>query len=330
MQMKSTLRNLKICFLYSWKHARLQYLISALSIITGTVQPLVMIIAPAKIIDALVSGKKYRSVLVWIIVLVAVEISTGLINHFVNYASKKCEYYCGLSHKEAYFESFLNMDYEKLEDGLTKDLGAKVHKNMFPTFFPKTLANFITNVIQLASYTYIIATLHPLIILVIIIIIFVSSKLSKISEKTKYEFEPIITKASRRFNYLFSIMINYEYGKEIRINNFSGWLKKRYSTEIGNYMRQFRKRQKKEIKVSIISALITVVQTVIMYGYCSYKAIFGYISIGEFSMHLGAITAFIGCFSGIFSKINELKIKSSYAEDYLEFLEIAKPNQKKV
>ena len=321
------IKNIFFCISHSWKYAKIHFLFALINILTSTLQPFVLLIVPAKIIDAMVILTDWKVILRLILFMIIVEILIATLNQLVSYCKLRSNFNSGVKHNVACSKAFLYMDFEKLENGSVRDLGFKVHKNFFPAEYPYVLSSFIVNIIQLVGYAYIVSTLQSLILLIIVVFIFLNSLISKKREKMNYEFESVITKASRRFNYLFSVMINFDYGKEIRINNISEWLKSRYFAETQKYMKLFDKRQNKELKISLVAVVLSVIQTIFMYGYCAYKAIFGYITVGSFSMQLGAIAAFIDSFNGITSKYNALLFKSAYAEEYKKFVSITTPSR---
>ena len=59
-----------------------------------------------------------------------------------------------------------------------------------------------------------------------------------------------------------------------------------------------------------------------MYGYCAYLAISGSISIGDFTVFLGAISAFSGSLTELINRFPKFAIQSKYINDYKEFLSL--------
>lgn len=59
-----------------------------------------------------------------------------------------------------------------------------------------------------------------------------------------------------------------------------------------------------------------------MYGYCAYLAINGSISIGDFTVFLGAISAFSGSLTELINRFPKFAIQSKYINDYKEFLSL--------
>ncbi|MBQ7669255.1 MAG: ABC transporter ATP-binding protein [Clostridia bacterium] len=228
-----------------------------------------------------------------------------------------------MRNESVFIDYFLHMEYSKLEDSEYKDLGMKVMDAVNAvTFVDGTVTPFFTALLKLAGYSYIITQLHPLIIALILLIIFLNSKITKKLQKIGYDFKPVATNLSRKTSYLFRSMIRFDFGKEIRINEASEWLKEKYKAETDNYITEVNKKYNKEFKIKLLTCVINAVQTIVMYGYSAYRAVTGAISIGDFNVYLGAITNFTGSFNDFISSFVWLKTLSDYVDDYKKYKEL--------
>ena len=192
---------------------------------------------------------------------------------------------------------------------------------------PRGLSSaFFTNLFQLAGYTYIIASLHPLVIAFILAVIGTNTLITRKLNKIGYEYDPLITKFSRRYSYIYGTMVSFSVGKEVRINGASKWLRKKFDKETDEYMKSLRANENKKLPYDILTMVVGLVQTVVIYGYCAYLAISGGITVGSFSVFLGAVTAFTGSFTGFIGRFSGLALLSKYVDDYKEFLTYTKHN----
>lgn len=214
------LKNVGYMFRYSWSISKSNYLVAVVNIILDTVEPLILLLIPARIIDELVGGREWSVVLRYILMLILTMAAFKLIRALMNVISNLSYDKCRIKNGFAYAEHFLHMDYENLENGAMRDkqMTLSMHVNAY-VFIHQNFKVTITSLLQLISYSYIIFTLHPAMIAVILLLIGAFSLVSKIRENTNYKFQPIITKVTRRLNYLFNTMISYDNGKEIRINS---------------------------------------------------------------------------------------------------------------
>lgn len=317
--MKKVLVNLLYMFQYSWSFAKGRYFIAAINVILNSVQPLFTLLMPKYIIDELTNRQRWNIVVVYILALVGINLALNGIKVFVEYISGVSELRNSWKFSMNYGIICSSMDYSTLENSTMKDKINQAVNNTHPVqFVDNTVTGFLTNILQLAGYTYIIITLHPLILLFILLVIFISSFITKKREKLGYEYQPIFSKYSRKFSYLFNAMIRFDFGKEVRINKASKWLIKKYNQEIDNYMECFNKNQRGYLRLSIFDTVLAFLQTIVMYGYAVYKIISKSITIGSFSVYLGAISLFTAGFNDLINRFVSFGYLSKYVEDYKE------------
>lgn len=325
---KKFISNIAFMFKYSWSFTKSRYFIALINIILDSVQPIFTLMMPKYIIDELTNGRRWNLVVIYILALVGINLALSGIRELVKYASSESSLKSKWKFSMKHGVTCSTMDYSKLENSSVKDKVNQSANNTDPiNFVDNTVTGFITNVIQLAGYTYIIATLHPLVILFILLLIFIASLVTKGREKLGYEYQPIFAKFSRKFNYLLNAMIRFDFGKEVRINKASTWLEKKFADEIDEYMCSFGKSQRGYLRLSIFDAVLALIQTVVMYGYAVYKTVIGDITVGSFSVYLGSVTLFTVGFRDLINKFIALGYLSKYVDDYKECLSLISPSQ---
>lgn len=324
---KKTISSLWFMLRYSWRIGKSRFFWTPFTIIINSALPILFLTIPKYIIDELTYARRWSTVLIYILILSAATAFSAIYRwgswYFQNKSIRKIQ----LENEKEYIRAVLGTDYKNHENGEYKDLTERVKNNVnVINFLDRTLVDFITNLFQLIGFTYIIAQLHWLIIVAIIIIIKINSVLAEKREKMGYEFQPIVANFARRCEYIYSTMIGFGSGKDVRMNNAADWLQRKYKAETDSYIKSFEKKQNKEVKITLVDHLVNAVQTVIMYGYSAYMAILGKITVGSFSMYLGAITSFVSSFTGFISKLINLKYWGYYVDDYRHFLEMSKPD----
>lgn len=324
---KKTISSIWFMLRFSWRIGKSRFFWTPFTIIINSAMPIIFLTIPKYIIDELTYSRRWSRVLTYILILAASSAFSALYRwgswYFQNKSVRKIQ----LENEKEHIRAVLGTDYKNHESSEYKNLTERVKSNINVTnFLDRTLVDFVTNLFQLAGYTYIIANLHPLIIVAIIIIIKINSVLAEQREKMGYEFQPIVANFARRCEYIYSTMIGFGSGKDVRMNNAADWLQRKYKAETDSYIKSFEKKQNKEVKVDLINHLVNAVQTIIMYGYSAYMAILGKITVGSFSMYLGAITSFVSSFTGFISKLVNLKYWGYFVDDYKRFLEISKPD----
>ena len=310
---------------HSWNLARSKYFVMIIQALINTAQPFALLIMPKYILDELAGQRRpdvtMKYITLYAGVIVFFNIVSLLLNRYGSLRTIKTTHGIEMYNQK----KWLYMDYGNLENGQVQDLAGRCVGQVDPqNFAEETVLGFFTNLFQLAGYIYIIASLHPLVIVFILAVIGINTLITRKLNKIGYEYEPIIAKFSRRYSYIYGTMVSFKIGKEVRINGASKWLRKKFDEETDEYMKNLRANENKRLPYDILTIAIGLVQTVVIYGYCAYLAISGGITVGSFSVFLGAVTAFTGSFTGFIGRFSGLTLLSKYVDDYKEFLAYTK------
>lgn len=329
--LKKFFSNMAFMFRRTWKYAKSKYFLMILDSVKSTVQPFVLLIIPKYILDELASERRVDVTLRYIAYYAAAVVGFNLISliisRFGSDQSMKIDHRVAMDQHT----KWLHMDYDKFENGRVRDLEARSVSAAEPRNFAEDkVLGFISNLIRLGGYTYIIMSLHPIMILFILTVIAANTLIARRSAKLGYEYTTAMTRLSRRFNYIFRTMVDFKVGKDVRINGADSWLKSKFEKESEEYIRDHRAQQRKLLGINTLSDIIGLIQTVVMYGYCGYLAISGGITVGSFTVFLGALTAFTGTFNEFVKRFPALGLHSKYIDDYREFLRCAEHEGKEL
>ena len=329
--LKKFFSNMAFMFRRTWKYAKSKYFLMILDSVKSTVQPFVLLIIPKYILDELASERRVDVTLRYIAYYAAAVVGFNLISliisRFGSDQSMKIDHRVAMDQHT----KWLHMDYDKFENGRVRDLEARSVSAAEPRNFAEDkVLGFISNLIRLGGYTYIIMSLHPIMILFILTVIAANTLIARRSAKLGYEYTTAMTRLSRRFNYIFRTMVDFKVGKDVRINGADSWLKSKFEKESEEYIRDHRAQQRRLLGINTLSDIMGLIQTVVMYGYCGYLAISGGITVGSFTVFLGALTAFTGTFNEFVKRFPALGLLSKYIDDYREFLRCAEHEGKEL
>lgn len=241
----NTFRKIGFMFRFVWSISPGVFFVGIFNIIIDSVEPFLMLILPKFIIDELVGGRLWENVLKYTVLYIAVfamcKIIRTICDNITSYTINRSDVKNGLM----YFFDFLHMDYKNFEDNRLRDVSQRISSNIRAnTFVFQVFVPTITNILRLAGYTYIIASLHPLLVILLLAIIGANALISKRREKINYEFEPKTARFNRMQTYLYNTMIGFEWAKETRINKAERWLHEKYDKTMGDFMKEDMKQQK--------------------------------------------------------------------------------------
>ncbi len=328
--MKQVLKKIGFMFRFSWSTSRGIFFAGAFNILFDSVEPFLMLILPKFIIDELVGGRSWENVLKYTLIYIGAFIACKMLNILRHYGFAYIVNSCDLKTAVRYMWGFLLMDYKCLENDAIRNEFQRMYPNIHPyNFIFQIIATTITNILRLAGYTYIIASLHPLLIVLLLAIIGANALISKRREKINYEFEPKTARFNRMQTYLYGTMIGFDWAKETRINQAERWLHEKYDKTTGDFMKEDLKRQKKHLPLNVSESLLSFAETFATYVYCAVRAIGGSITIGSFSVYVGAISNFTSSFNAVVQSF----IHDGYAlkriEEYGEYKKATIPTYTK-
>lgn len=308
----------------SWKFSKKTWVISIINLFLSTIKPFILLIIPKYIIDEL-AGKRRMGYLIgvatlYVSVIIFFYVADLLLTHLPRKAKKLISHSIEMDYKQ----NWLHMDYANFEDAATRELATKFKDHVDPEqFFDYTILSFVKLIVQLIGYSYIIVSLHfsimALILVIVVFYYFISRRLNQLD----YHFNALINKYSLKLSGIFRNMIDFDTGKEVRVNKASSWLIKKYNLESARVINVQDEKENKKYMWGVIANLIGFIQTVLIYGYCSYLVISHGISIGNFTVIIGSIMAFIGAFSDFIKFIPKITLQSHYIDDYKKFLSLS-------
>ena len=187
-------------------------------------------------------------------------------------------------------EKIVSLDQQDLETPEVLDLNAKAQNglNWMGSVIYNSKYLFVT-LITLLGCLSIIVTLNWLVIFALLIPVILSilngllwDKYAKI-ERDKLQ--PIW----RKLLYVTDIMINFQFGKDVRMFNMEDWLIEKYNYQTIHEYKSLKKFWRNNLREAIGGSIASLITTSIVYFYLTYSVINKGISIGDFLMYSSAI-----------------------------------------
>jgi len=325
--MKSLFINMKIMFAYSWRVSKRIFFTTFIQIILDTIEPLFMVILPKFIIDELTTGKRWDITIKYIALFITfIFVTKGLrllLDVYINATFNKIQSKTG----KEYFNDFLSMDYELLEDSNFRDLSAKIKYNVrCANFIGTDMAEFITNLLIFISFSSVMLyNSNILIFLVILATTVIWHFISIRHEKWKHHLQQPIAKNNRKFGYLYSTMIDFAQAKDLRVNKMSDLLLHNYEEQIKIHTKLLKKNTKKENVFSLLNIATTLVRDLVFYIYAAFSFLKDKISLGDFTVLTGSILNTSNSLLALIKKINYFRVFSKNISEYSTYKKMVTP-----
>jgi len=218
-------------------------------------------------------------------------------------------------------------DYENLERPRFLELQEKSKKFLYCNqhgfgYLLDCALNIFGHCITLLGIAAMIYTLNVRLILLFILLAILGAVIDSIVQKRIKRLEDSVIDDQRRWSYYAGLFEKYEYGKEFRLYQAGEWLlskEKEFLTGCNNVL---YRQNNERIKSGIITAMFTFAQQLAAYGYLIGCAANDSITVGSFTMYVGAVTAFSVSVRQIVKSIVEIQSYDMYYDDLEEYLSV--------
>ncbi|NEU04164.1 ABC transporter ATP-binding protein [Clostridium senegalense] len=323
-------RSVKVNVLFLLKNAwrwekKIFFYFSIFTVVTALV-PFISIFLPKFLIDEL-TGLKRPNVLINILIVFFIisSISNFLTTYLDNIAFPKM-LLIRLKFMNLMQEKCMTMDFKYTEDSkilndietCSKAIGDNT--NGIEGVYHK-LFELFGAVIAFLGYITIVLTLSPWILLYLLANVSFVYYLTMKIKKYRYSKKDDLSNYSRKRNYIYDIMYNFSYGKDIRIFNLSLWLQDKFNLFNNSKVNIESTIKNKEFKVSIVSIILLLIREGLVYFYLIHNVLKGTMSIGNFTMYFTTISGFASWMQTILNNIAHINAQNLYINDFRDFLE---------
>lgn len=322
---KRIIRNIVFCFKNTWKNSRQYFFATVIKNLFTAIIPLVNIAGLGFTINALVSEEPLASVLKYILgyalIHLAITLATQLLTLWENNAMRKSSNIMQFK----YIQDCLDIDYHYVQNGKILNLKQKSMISQ-PPFFLSHWGNLINYFIQSISVLFIFSVFSPPFTLIIMLLSVLMIMLTIYTQKCDFNFNNSKVEDDRKLDYLYSVMTDYQYAKELRINNAAQFIKNKYIFETKIQIRKLKKLLNKKLGVNSLSIILSIIQTGCMYLYFSHQVFLSQISIAEYSVLISSATLFTSVLLACFSSLGAINSSFKALEFYREYEQVLREN----
>ena len=175
-------------------------------------------------------------------------------------------------------------------------------------------------VIALCGYIVIVSRLNVLILIYLICAIGINYAFLLASKKYEHSRRDELAGNERCSNYLYGIMYDFSYGKEIRLYVLSEWLGNRFM-RYRNKIRRIKESIKNyEMFGTWIDILLSFIREGIVYAYLVFAVVENNMTIADFTMYVATIAGFRGAFERTVRQFADMYGLSMQISDYRAFM----------
>jgi ATP-binding cassette subfamily C protein len=309
-----------------WKYDKSILLLIAANTLVMAISPLISILFPRQIINELLGAKRVDKLILLLLGFFVAASVVGYITHYlkgifmmrpvkvvtpyINEMYKKC--------METSFQCTEDQDFLNNVQTATRGSGRGNYDGMSGMLHK--WFNFLGPIIALCGYITIISTLNIFILLYLIFNITVNYFLAIAQKKYEHNKRNEITKNERRSDYLYNVMYDFSFGKEIRLYGISDWIGSKFMffrIKIHDIESQIKDFNTLTVWLDI---LLSFIREGFVYAYLCYMVINNNMSIADFTMYVATIAGFRGLFETIVTNFADMHGLSMQINDYRIFM----------
>ncbi len=290
------------------------------------------VVFPKFIIDELVAmaggdvQTHVTGAIMWAAAFMGVLITAGVINSAGNAVQDALREWLHEYIDVKLAERAMDMDFQHTEDPDALDKLNKAQEGMswysggimgITDSAYRLAVNAVTAVTSAGIIIFSSPWLLPVQVVSLLLIAWLQSQINKIEQKSFVE----LSKYNRIFGYVFWQLSDFRYGKDIRLYDSAEMMNNKAQDYSEKMLGVWKKESHDERKMQWGMDITNSLRDGISYFYIGYLAVTGAITIGDFSMCLGAAGTLYFSLNGIIDSIQGIVNKCNYAHRYIEFMD---------
>jgi len=297
---------------------------SIVLIFVTAISPFVNILLPKYIIDELMGAQRVNIIMYLILSIISLNLLFGV-------ANTALRNYLQVENEKIYLEFNImlgkkatEMDYEYIEDPEVLDLKAKAAEgfNYYGGIWGLSYEaiRIVSGLVTLSGLFYIILRVNFFVMMVLLIIVAISSYYSDKLQKVVYSFWDRLLTYNRKYRYVNSIMLDFKYGKDIRLYDMSEMILNKNRNYVNETYAAYKKQTDLEYIYMTGKGIVGQIQMLVVYAYLTYKVFAGHIGLGSFTMFASAANGFVNTIIDLTRAIISIRRACQYTRSFMDFL----------
>lgn len=303
-----------------WDKKVLSYF--ALFTVVTAILPFINIFAPKFLIDELMGANRAERLITIVSLYFIISSVLNYLNSYLEGAHAPRFMHIAFKFGNLIKEKCMNMDFKYTEDPKTLNDRKTAERATFGSIeVIRKIFRLAGSGIAFLGYITIVVTLNVWVLLYLVfnvaIIYYFTLRIKKYEHGKKDD----ISELNRKGDYIYDIMYNFAYGKDIRIYNLSQWIANKFQRFKAEEVKIHKDIKYKYFKVALVEIFLHLIRESIVYIYLIYMVLNGNLSIGNFVMYSAVIAGFATWMQNILDDIAFINTQSLYIDDYRDFLD---------
>jgi ABC-type multidrug transport system fused ATPase/permease subunit len=188
-----------------------------------------------------------------------------------------------------------------------------------------SIGRFAGNILGIFTYSAIIVTMSPIILVVIAVSSVINYFMGKNQIKYADKHKDITSERWRKQWHITGYAREFEYAKEVKLYGMTGWI----NDMLGKFKFESLKWEKnlsfRSFMINTVNALLTLIRDGAAYIILIYMLLDNKITLGDFAFYFGAVAGFARWLDGIansFNSIIQQSLAVGYCREYLDIQDV--------
>ncbi|MCL2050229.1 MAG: ABC transporter ATP-binding protein/permease [Lachnospiraceae bacterium] len=315
---------------YAWKNNKAYLYALTLNQLVKSSIPILTIIFPKIIFDALtVNQMQFSKLLIYSCVyLGSLFILLSLDKYLWRLTFKKR----AILYRKFQLDlgqNLVDSDLEQLESSEFLSKREKAYKFIYADgqgfgFVLDRAFNIISKTLVFVGVLIVVSRLSILVTIIFIGISFINNYISLLTKKKYVTHELEKSEVERRAGHYSSLIEDFRYAKEIRINSISNWILKKMGQLLNESNIFYKKQMDILLGGEVFQFFGDLIKNILAYAFLLYSISRGTITIGDFAMYLAAITTFSLAMNELMDSVTDIQKFGGYFEAVQEYLNLEK------
>ncbi len=320
--MKKAMANMAFYLGLLWQKNKSYFLGFVLLVLATACSPLIAAVLPKVMLHDLLTNTPQKFFMDFA-VLALLSCLCSLISAY--YSVKNSDIFVGIGFrlKENIQERAMTMRFALTENPamLTKINGAMAAVDRFVGAIHNSGVGMLSNGLVLMAYLCMVVSFQPLLLLLFAFNIAVSLIMQNRAKKYQHDRKEESITLGRKKEYVFGLMYDYGYGKEIRLYGIKDWLISIYTYYKEQCHRLNRQIQSQHFTAAIVDMLFTLVREAVVYVYLIFLFAEGRLTVDNFILYTGIAASFAAVGIAFSGAVTDFADAVRNIEEYRQFLE---------
>lgn len=312
---------------FGWKSDRRYILYQFLYQFINALIPLVTVTMPKYILDELLGPQRPEYICLYVGILLGYTLVAGCASHYLSWSVFTLRCRVGADFGLHMSRKLADADYRNLESPAFLDQREKAEKFLYGdwhgfSYVLESAINIIGQLVTLGGVIAIIASMNPWMVLLFLVLVACNSLVTAWAKKRGLALSLEQAATERRWSYFTDLFQNVRYGKEIRINTLGSWLlghEQKYMREV---LKFYRRQNSFYIKAGFCAELAAFLRQGAAYAWLVWQVLFRAMSVGDFTLYVGAAATFSGAMQTVMDSIVEVRAYGVYYEAMRDYMNI--------